>query len=204
MPTQQGSIALLDDPVARDLLRSTVPARLSYVWRHGTPRVVPMWFHWNGREIVLGTPADAPKVKALSPTAKVALTIDDDTWPYHVLHIRGTARVEQVTGVVPEYALAAERYFGPDQGRAWIAQVEGMFSHMVRIAVTPEWVAVLDFEKRLPSAIASALSAHRPYHPSEWSTLAAMSVDARDLAGLCWLVPPRVVITSIPARRDPP
>jgi hypothetical protein len=160
MPTQQGGIALLNDPVAQELLRSTSPARLAYVWRDGTPRVVPIWFHWNGKEIVLGTPAKAPKVKALSPGAKVALSIDGNTWPYKVLQIRGTAQVETVTGVVPEYALAAERYFGSDQGRAWVKQVEGMFSHMVRIAVKPEWVAVLDFEKRFPSAIEAAMSGH--------------------------------------------
>jgi hypothetical protein len=68
----------------------------------------------------------------LTPGAKVALSIDSNTWPYKGLQIRGTAEVETVPGVVPEYALAAERYFGPDQGRAWVKQVEGMFSHMVR------------------------------------------------------------------------
>jgi pyridoxamine 5'-phosphate oxidase-like protein len=156
---RQGSVALLGDPVAQALLRSTVPARLSYVWRDGTPRCVPIWFHWNGKELVLGSPASSPKVRALSPRAKVALTIDDDRWPYKVLQIRGTARVETVAGVVPEYALAAERYFGPEQGRAWIEQVRAMFSHMARIVVTPEWVAVLDFETRFPGAIAAAMSA---------------------------------------------
>jgi hypothetical protein len=160
MPTKQGSIALLNDSVAQELLRSTSPARLAYVWRDGTPRVVPIWFHWNGKEIVLGTPVTAPKVRALLPGAKVALSIDGNTWPYKVLQIRGTAQVETVQGVVPEYALAAERYFGAEQGRAWINQVEGMFSHMVRIAVKPEWVAVLDFEKRFPSAIEAAMSEH--------------------------------------------
>lgn len=160
MPTKQGSLALLDDPVAQDLLRSTFPAHLAYVWRDGTPRVVPIWFHWNGKEIVLGTPAKAPKVKALSPHAKVALSIDGNTWPYKVLQIRGTAQVEIVAGVVPEYALAAERYFGADQGRAWVTQIGGMLSHMARIAVKPEWVAVLDFEKRFPSAIEAAMSGH--------------------------------------------
>jgi hypothetical protein len=158
MPTKQGSIALLDDPVAQELLRSTSPARLAYIWHDGTPRVVPIWFHWNGTEIVLGTPAKAPKVKALASGAKVALSIDGNTWPYKVLQIRGAARVETVAGVVPEYALAAERYFGADQGRAWVKQVGGLFSHMARIAVTPEWVAVLDFETRFPSAIEAAMS----------------------------------------------
>jgi nitroimidazol reductase NimA-like FMN-containing flavoprotein (pyridoxamine 5'-phosphate oxidase superfamily) len=78
MATKQGSLALLNDPVAQRLLRSTVPARFAYTWRDGTPRVVPIAFHWNGHEIVLGTPLDAPKVKALREGARVALTIDSD------------------------------------------------------------------------------------------------------------------------------
>lgn len=160
MATKQGSSALLDDPVAQELLRSTAPARLAYVWRDGTPRVVPIWFHWNGKEIVFGTPPKAPKVQALSRNSRVAVSIDGNTWPYKVLQIRGTARVETVPGVAPEYALAAERYFGAEQGKAWVKQVGGMFSHMTRIAVTPEWVAVLDFEQRFPSAIEAAMSGH--------------------------------------------
>jgi hypothetical protein len=137
MPTRQGSIALLSDPMAQELLRSASLARLGYVWPDGTPRVVPVWFHWNGKEVVLGTPAKAP---------------------YKVLQIRGTAQVETVTGVVPEYALAAERYFGADQGRAWVKQAESMFPRMIRIAVTPTWVGLLDFEKRFPSAIEAAMA----------------------------------------------
>ena len=61
-------------------------------------------------------------------------------------------------GVVPEYAAAAERYFGIEQGKAWVAQVRQMFSEMVRIAIRPEWVAVIDFEKRFRSAIEAAMS----------------------------------------------
>lgn len=65
MSTQQGSTVLLDDPVAQQLLVSPTPARLAYNWRDGTPRVVPIGFHWNGSEIVLGTPVDAPKMQVL-------------------------------------------------------------------------------------------------------------------------------------------
>jgi hypothetical protein len=32
MPAVQGSIALLDDPIAKELLCSKIPARLAYVW----------------------------------------------------------------------------------------------------------------------------------------------------------------------------
>jgi hypothetical protein len=34
-------------------------------------------------------------------------------------------------------------------------QVRGMVSSMVRITITPEWVGLLDFQTRFPSALAS-------------------------------------------------
>ena len=158
MTTKQGDTALLNDPIAQELLHSTIPARLAYVWRDGTPRVIPIWFHWNGQDLVLGTPLKAPKVSALTQNSKVALTIDTNSWPNKVLQIRGTAKVETVDGVVAEYAAAARRYFGEEQGRAWVEQVGKMFSQMARISVRPEWVSVIDFEKRFPSAIESAMA----------------------------------------------
>ena len=42
MPTKQGELALLNDPVARDLLASQALARVAYNWTDGTPRVVPI------------------------------------------------------------------------------------------------------------------------------------------------------------------
>jgi len=158
MPSQQGDLALLNAPVAQELLQSTIPARLAYVSRGDTPRVVPIWFHWTGDVFVLGTPITAPKVRTLQSHPKVALTIDGNTFPYKVLQVRGTAQVETVDGVVPEYAIAAERYFGVEQGRAWIEQARGMFAQMARIVIKPEWVGILDFEQRFPSAIEAAIS----------------------------------------------
>ena len=155
MATHAGDLALLDDPIAQALLRSTVPARLAYTWLDGTPRVVPIWFHWDGREVVMGTPPNAPKVKVLSANPRVALTIDGNEWPYKVLLLRGAARVEVVEGVAPEYAAAARRYFGEEQGRAWVEQMGGMVPSMARIAVRPDWAAILDFETRFPSALSS-------------------------------------------------
>src|SRR5712692_10644764 len=131
MPVQQGSLDLLQHPAARELLQSPIPARLAYVWTDGTPRVVPIWFHWNEREFVLATPPKAPKLKALVKNPKVALTIDDNAFPHKVLLVRGTARLDAVDGIVPEYAVAAERYFGPEQGKAWMQQVQTMMPSMM-------------------------------------------------------------------------
>jgi hypothetical protein len=153
MPVKQGDLSLLQHPAAQKLLKSKIPARLAYVWMDGTPRVVPIWFHWNGSELVMGTPPKAPKLKALAKNPKVSLTIDENTFPHKVLLIRGTAKLNTVEGVAPEYAAAAERYFGREQGQSWVAQMGQMVSSMVRVSVTPEWVGLLDFQTRFPSAL---------------------------------------------------
>jgi hypothetical protein len=157
MPTQQGDTALLQDPVAQRLLQSSIPARLAYTWTDGTPRVVPIWFHWNGKEVVFGSPPDAPKMNALRDGAKVAVTIDGDEFPYKVLLLRGSVRTDIVDGVSPEYAAAAKRYFGPEQGQAWVEQMGSLSSQMARIVMTPEWVGIQDFERRFPNAVERAM-----------------------------------------------
>jgi len=151
----QGDLELLQHPASQELLHSKIPARLAYVWTDGTPRVVPIWYHWNGREFIMASPPKAPKLKALAKNPKVSLTIDDNTFPHKVLLVRGTARLELVDGIVPEYATAAERYFGPEQGQAWVNQLRSMISSMVRITIAPEWVGLLDFQTRFPSALSS-------------------------------------------------
>jgi len=157
MATQQGSLALLDDPVAQKLLQSTLPARLAYNWSDGTPRIVPIWFHWNGHEIVLAGPPDAPKMKALHNGDKVALTIDSDSMPYKVLTVRGSVRIDTVDGVAPEYAATSRRVLGEQQGQAWLDQFSSIIPHMARIFITPDWVGILDFETRFPNAIEHAM-----------------------------------------------
>jgi general stress protein 26 len=155
LAVKQGDLSLLNHPASQELLQSKIPARLAYVWTDGTPRVIPIWFHWNGREIVMATPPKAPKLKALKKNPKVSLTIDDNTFPHKVLLIRGTVRMEPVEGIVPEYEAAADRYFGKEMAQGWLGQLRGMISSMVRITITPEWVGLLDFQTRFPSALAS-------------------------------------------------
>ena len=155
MPVKQGDLGLLQHPTSKELLESKIPARLAYIWTDGTPRVIPIWFYWNGRELVMATPPKAPKLKALAKNPKVSLTIDDNTFPHKVLLIRGSARLQLVEGIVPEYIAAAERYFGREQGEAWIGQLRKMIHSMVKITITPEWVGLLDFQTRFPSALSA-------------------------------------------------
>jgi hypothetical protein len=77
----QGDLGLLDDMAAQQLLVSAVPAHLAYTWSDGTPRNTPIWFHWDGRAVVMCSPSNAPKVKVLGDGAPVAVTIHGPEWP---------------------------------------------------------------------------------------------------------------------------
>jgi hypothetical protein len=159
MGSKQGDLELLKTPVAQEMLQAPFPMRLSYVWMDGTPRVVPIGFQWDGTDLVIGSPPDAPKLKALQANPKVALTIDSNQMPYHVLLIRGTATMTSHAGIIPEYTAYSIRYMGREGGEAWLQQVSQLMKTMVRIAIRPEWVGIIDFETRLPSAIESAIEA---------------------------------------------
>ena len=155
---KQGDVALLQDPVAQQLLQAKTPAHFAYNWRDGTPRVVPIGFHWNGEEIVLGTTPDSPKMKVLQDGVNVALTIDTDaaTSP-KMLIIRGTVHSDIVDGVAPEYAAMLIRTMGEEAGNATLAEATRLYPHMARIFIRPEWVGLLDFVTRLPSAVERAI-----------------------------------------------
>jgi hypothetical protein len=83
MPMRQGDVALLDDPVAQELLRAPLPARLERLM---------------GEEL-------------------------------------GTQVMQQLGSLVPH------------------------MGGMVRIRVRPEWVGIIDFQTRLPSAVERAMEA---------------------------------------------
>ena len=144
---------VLSDPLAQELMQSSIPARLAYLGLDGFPRAIPIGFHWNGSQLVLCTVPHAPKVSALKTNPKVALTVDTNTVPPHVLLVRGTAAIDIVDGVPPEYLAASGKVVGPDQWDAFEAQVRAMYKQMARIKITPLWAKLLDFQTRFPTSI---------------------------------------------------
>ena len=100
---------VLDEPLSQALLRSSIPARLAYTGRDGA-RAIPIAFDWSGAQFVVCTPPHAAKVAALRADPRVALTIDTNAFPPHVLLVRGTASVEQLIQSVDR---AGHRYAGP-------------------------------------------------------------------------------------------
>lgn len=150
--TKQGSPELLEHETAIRLLASTELARLAYVADDGTPRIMPMLFHWTGSELVMSTFAGAAKIEALRARPDVAVTIDRPGPPPEVLLLRGRVELTEIAGIVPEYAASHRRYYGEEQGAANVAQMDQPGVRMVRIALRPTWVGVLDFQTRFPGA----------------------------------------------------
>ena len=142
----------LQQPGALELLRSPDPARLTYTGPDGYPRVIPVGFLWNGTAVVVCTAATAPKVAALAKQPYVALTIDTMGPPAKELLLRGTASIQIVDGVAPEYLAAVAKSTQGDELAAFEAQVRGLYKEMARITITPSWARFYDFGAgRLPT-----------------------------------------------------
>lgn len=155
---REAVLDVLGDPLAQALLHSRVLARLAYNGSDGYPRVVPIGYFWRGGEFIVCTAVNAPKVRALQINPKVALTVDTEAQPPHILLVRGTASVEIVDGVPPEYLEASKRYVPPEQWQEFEVQVRGLYEQMARITITPDWAKLIDFETRLPIALEQILA----------------------------------------------
>jgi nitroimidazol reductase NimA-like FMN-containing flavoprotein (pyridoxamine 5'-phosphate oxidase superfamily) len=148
MDLPQGDVRLLQTDVAQRLLVSKELARLAYVAKDGTPRVLPVMFHWNGTEVIICSFAEARKLPALRARPDVAITIDTTSHPPEILLIRGRAELTEVDGVAEEFVLANYRYGSPEHAKSRIDEVDHPGTRMVRIAIRPTWVGVLDFKYR--------------------------------------------------------
>ncbi len=141
----------LGDARARELLETAGLARIAYVGRDGSPRVVPIGFHWDGERIFFCTARSAPKVAALQERPDMAVTIESQPGAMQSLQLRGIADVEIVDGIPAEYLAASRKTMDEDQAAAFEAQVRATYPQMARISLVPRWARLYDFEQgRVP------------------------------------------------------
>jgi hypothetical protein len=144
---------ILAKPYAQQLLNGPEPARLAYNGLDGDPRVIPIGFWVERERIVMATLPKSAKVAALRSNPKVALTIDQGSFPPKVLLIRGTAEVELFDGIPDGYLMAGRKVMNDEQYPGWVAGVQALYHEMVVITITPTWAKLLDFETTLPSSV---------------------------------------------------
>jgi len=144
---------VLNRPISQEMLARDL-TRLAYVATDGTPRSIPIAFTWNGKEIVMCTSTNAPKLASLRANPMVALTIDTEVHPPKILLIRGQAELDVVEGIPEEYLQMNGSYeMTPEQRVEWEREVRSLYDGMVRIVVTPTWAKLIDFETTLPTAV---------------------------------------------------
>ena len=139
------------------MLHSPLLARLGYNGLDGFPRVVPVGYLWKESGFVVCTATNAPKVRALAANPKVALSIDTDTQPPHILLVRGAAAIEIVDGVPSDFLEATHKVLPPDESPAFEASARSLYPQMARITIAPEWAKLIDFETRFPVAVEKAV-----------------------------------------------
>jgi hypothetical protein len=161
----QGDVRLLDTPTAQHLLTTALVARLAYTGKDGTPRLIPVNFLWTGDELVIGAFAGTYKVRDLRARPDIAVCIDTTDGPPQVLMLRGQVSLAEVEGVLPEYAAMQRMGMGDEVGTAYVEAIDQPGLRMVRIALRPTWVGVLDFQQRFPGLtpepVLAALGADR-------------------------------------------
>lgn len=146
--------------ISTELLGSSIPARLAYIGIDGDPRVIPIAFLWDGAQLTVCTVPKSAKVPALRQNPRVALTIDTDSQPPHVLLIRGEATVVVVDGVPDVYIEASRKIVPAEQFDAWEAGVRALYKQMAKITIKPDWAKLLDFETTIPKAVEDLVKAH--------------------------------------------
>src|SRR5437763_13953222 len=90
---------VLSDPLAQELMQSSIPARLAYLGLDGFPRAFPIGFHCSGIQFVLCTVPHAPKVPALTTNPKVGFTGDTNAFPPPVLLVGGCGAIATVDAI---------------------------------------------------------------------------------------------------------
>lgn len=152
---------VLAKPLSRELLGSSIPARLAYTGVDGDPRVIPIAFEWTGSHMVAATVPKSAKVKALQQNPRVAITIDTaGSYPPRVLLIRGAAEVELVDGVPEAYIVGSRKLVPDDAFEGWEAGVRALYDRMALITITPDWAKLLDFDTTVPKAVEDIIAAH--------------------------------------------
>ena len=77
----------------QDLLNSTALTNVATVGPDDAPQVNPVWFDWDGTNLLFGQITTRQKVRNLQRDPRIAVAILDPANPTRYLEIRGVARL---------------------------------------------------------------------------------------------------------------
>lgn len=119
------------------LLSGTKTAKLATVRADGRPHVAPIWFLFDGDDLVFNTWHTSVKAKNIRRDGRVSLCVDTETPPFAFVLLEGTAAISDDLAAVKHWAARiAARYMGEDQTAAYGERNGVPGELLVRVTIT--------------------------------------------------------------------
>src|SRR5438309_85779 len=106
----------------KDILNSTALAHIATIGPNGEPQVNPVWFGWDGQNLLFSQTKTRQKVRNLARDPRIAVSVVDPGNPFRYLEIRGVvSRIEDdpnnqfIDSMAKKY-LGQEKYQGHKPG----------------------------------------------------------------------------------------
>lgn len=116
------------------------------------PLCMPVWYLYEpGGEVQIWTGPNTRKVRLLRAAGRISLCVQDPRPPYRYITVEGPVQIEPV-----DYQRAvrplAYRYFGPEQGEAYLASLGGQAGTAddLLVRLVPEHWQTVDYSKLSP------------------------------------------------------
>ena len=123
------------------LAHGTRTGELATSRQDGQPHAAPVWFVLDGDDLIFMTWHTSVKGKAIERDARVALVVDDETFPYSFVLVEGTATVARDPRSRRLWARRiARRYVPADRIDAYTERNAAEGELVVHISVQ-RWVA---------------------------------------------------------------
>ncbi len=128
---------MTDSETRAFLLEGTRTGKLGWVGKDGRPHVAPIWFTFDGDDIVFNTHEDSGKFKALRRTGVACLLVDDDAPPFSFVKVDATVSLEDDLVAVRSFATKiGGRYMGEDRAEEFGARNGVPGEWLVRLTPT--------------------------------------------------------------------
>lgn len=98
-----------------DLLNKPAFANLATIMADGSPHVTPVWFDYDGRNILVNSAKGRVKDRNMRNNPTVALSIMDPSNPYRHLQIRGKVTEITENGAEAHIDKLAKKYLNVDR-----------------------------------------------------------------------------------------
>ena len=111
------------------------------------PIAHPVWYVWDGDDVIIGVEAGALKARLLEAAGRATLTVQDEAPPYRYVSVEGPVTLTPAhDGDGYDLRSIAVRYLGEEAGAQYADATEGTYDALT-VRLHPERWNTVDFTK---------------------------------------------------------